>query len=165
MAFLLTITPELFGIKASNTTVQMPPHWSLQARCVENDVNTCSFLLQVVALSKKNQRDSKDLLLALEKLFEVAKTGQPVANFYDVKQCHVAHEFKVEGVVQKIWRIRKNAIRIYFYYCEGKIIYLTTVLAKRSDKLKAGELKQLEEEVEIYLKAKASQQIKAVRVN
>lgn len=134
----------------------------MQARCEQDDVNSCVFLRQVVELGKKNKSDGKSALAALQKMFEVAKTGQPLESFYDKKECHVAHEFTQAGVSQKIWRIRKGDIRIYFYYSGGKVVYLTAAMAKRKDKLSAGEIRQLENEVELYRQARQSQTFKLV---
>lgn len=165
MTYLLTLTPKLLGLTAIENAVQQPPQWILQARCEENTANSCLFLQQLVELSKSNGRDGKDALLAMKKLFDVAKTGLPLTQFYDTKQCHEAHTFSVSGIEHKVWRIRKNNVRIYFYYSEGKVIYLTATKAKRADKLKSGELKQLKDEVLLYLQAKEQGLLEVITVN
>lgn len=162
MTFLLNITPQLLGMEPSTSATLVPPEWRIQARCEQDDVNTCVFLQQVSELIKRDKNDGKSALAALKKMFEVTKTGQPLESFYDKKECHVAHEFSLAGVSQKIWRIRKSKIRIYFYYCEGKVVYLTAAMVKRKDKLSAGEIKQLEDEVKLYTQAKQNQSIQLV---
>lgn len=165
MTFLLNITPQLLGMPGSTQDVLVVPEWSLQARCVDKDANSCIFLQQIHDLAKANVRDKKDALAAMHRLFIVMKTGQPLEYFYDKKQCHPAHEFVYAGSVNKIWRIRKNAVRIYFYYAEGKIIYLAAMQTKRKDKLSAAEKTQLESEIKLYLDARSNKTIELVVAN
>ena len=165
MAFLLTLTPELLGLPSVKESIQQSPSWQLQARCEEESAESCIFLQQLVELHVKSQRDGSDALLALKKLFTIAKSGMPITHFYNSKQCHEAHTFKIEGVEHKIWRIRKASIRIYFYYSEGKIIYLAALKAKRQDKLTTSELKQLQDEVSVYLQSKKDNLLKVIPVN
>ncbi|MDY7219405.1 hypothetical protein TOI97_07470 [Denitrificimonas sp. JX-1] len=129
------------------------------ARCASDDPDTCYFLEQIVILGRSNQVDSKAALSALDKLLQVAQTGQPLESFYDKKQNHQLHEFVYKGVNRVIWRLRKGDVRLVFYYAEGKVIFLADALAKRKDKLSAGEKKKLENEIKTYIDAEQANEL------
>lgn len=162
MLHLLTITPDLLALQLPDSNPERPPGWQLQARCNGNDKDSCVFLQQVLQLSKTDKRDGQAALQAMAKLFQVAATGHPLERFYDQKQCHESHVFNHKGVIYKIWRIRQGAVRIYFYYASGKIIYLSAVAAKRTDRLSKADKKRLEDEITLYLEAEASSTLVAV---
>lgn len=162
MTFLLEITPKVFGMPEPATDVVESPAWMLQARCAEDRADSCGFLKEVAEIAKKDKKDRKDTLALMHKLFMVAKMGHALENFYDDKQCHCAHEFKVGDVSHKIWRIRKNSVRVYFYYTKGKLIYLAAAQTKRKNRLNSSEKKQLEDEVKLYITAQAKNKINIV---
>lgn len=146
--------PAVAGAGAGRSIVP----WRLLARCTGTTADSCVLLSRLRALGAANQEDGKAALSALSKLIKVAGTGQPIENFYDKKQSHSLHEFVYKGRNRVIWRIRKNNVRIAFYYAEGKIIFLADVFAKRKNKLTKGEKKQLEDEVKAYIDAEDGQQ-------
>jgi len=133
--------------------------WKLLARCSGTTADSCVLIDRLKALGASNKEDGKAALSALSKLITVAGTGQPIENFYDKKQSHPLHEFVYKGRTRVIWRIRKNDVRIAFYYAEGKIIFLVDAFAKRKGKLTKGEKKQLEDEVKAYIDAEEDQQL------
>jgi len=164
MLHFLKVTSELFGLQPVGQKPDRPPNWELRARCENSSESSCLFVQQLVALSKKNQRDGKDAQRAMNKLFHVTATGLPLEDFYDKKQCHVAHEFSYLGVFCKIWRIRQGAVRIYFSYAQEKVIYLAAVAAKRKDKLSKSEKDILEQEITLYLNAEANHSLVEVEL-
>lgn len=58
-----------------------------------------------------------------------------------------------------VWRLRKGDVRLVFYYAEGKVIFLADALAKRKDKLSAGEKKKLENEIKTYIDAEQANEL------
>lgn len=164
MLHFLRVTSELFGLQPVGQKPDRPPSWELRARCENSSESSCLFVQQLVALSKENGRDGRDAQRAMGKLFHVATTGLPIESFYDKKQCHVAHEFSHLGVPCKIWRIRQGAVRIYFFYAQGKIIYLAAVASKRKDKLSKSEKDILEQEITLYLNAEANHSLVEVEL-
>jgi len=67
---------------------------------------------------------------------------------YDKKKLHCALEFsyknrKGEHVIDNVWRIRQDELRLYFIYLNGKIIVLLHLWYKRNDTLSDSEEKQL----------------------
>ena len=149
---LLEITEATLGKPSANIVPRLN-RWKLMARCASDDPETCYFLEQIAVLGKSNRADGKAALATLDKLLHVAQTGQALSGFYDKKQSHPIHEFFYNGANRVVWRLRKGAVRIVFYYAEGKIIFLADAFAKRKDKLSAGEKAKLENEIKTYIDA------------
>ena len=59
----------------------------------------------------------------------------------------------MSGKVEKVWRYRRGAIRILFYYGNDRVLLLVDLLTKRSDKLEQAVLKRAELAVNAYLSA------------
>ena len=155
---LLEITETTIG-KPFPDIVPRLDRWKLMARCASQDPNTCYFLKQIADLGKSNRVDGKAALSALNKLLQVAQTGQPLEIFYDKKQSHQLHDFVYKDVKGVVWRLRKGDVRLVFYYGEGKIVFLADALAKRQDKLTVGEKIQLENEIKTYIDAEQAREI------
>ncbi len=158
-AHFLEINERALGKPAVASVSSAIPPWKLLARCSGTTADSCVLIARLQALGAANKEDGKAALSALSKLVKVAGTGQPIENFYDKKQSHPLHEFVYKGRNRVIWRIRKNDVRIAFYYAEGKIVFLADAFAKRKDKLTKGEKKQLEGEVKAYIDAEDDQQL------
>src|SRR5699024_5112008 len=164
MLHFLKVTSELFGLQPVGQKPDRPPNWELRARCENSSESSCLFVQQLLALSRKNERDGRDAQRAMVRLIHVAATGLPLENLYDKKQCHVAYEFSYLGASCKVWRIRQGAVRIYFSYVQDKIIYLAAVAAKRKDKLSKFEKDSLEKEITLYLNAEANNSLVEVEL-
>ncbi|MGS3491751.1 hypothetical protein ACB313_05555 [Klebsiella pneumoniae] len=122
---------------------------TLYARCDDESRDTCNLLQQIYDME---MRDQKDALSALVKMIQIAASGKPFKDFYDVKQCHDCHTFTHDGKEHTIWRVWKGkAVRITFYYGDDRVILLTSALVKREDKLTRKQELDLEAEVKIYL--------------
>lgn len=125
--------------------------WELYARCDEKDAETCVLFQQIANMVLK---DRKAAVSALDKLVQVAASGQPITNFYDKKQCHDIHTFSYQGKDRTVWRIWKgDVVRVTFYYGEGRAILLTHAFAKYEDKLTKAQKVMLEAEVITYIDA------------
>ena len=155
---LLEITEATLG-KPYLGIVPRLDRWKLMARCASDDPNTCHLLEQICTLGKSSRVDGKAALSALNKLLQVAQTGQPLEDFYDKKQSHQLHDFLYNNVKRVIWRLRKGNVRLVFYYAEGKMIFLADALAKRQDKLTEGEKIKLENEIKTYIDAEETNNI------
>ena len=112
--------------------------------------------------SMADQRDLRAALQALTKLVQVAALGQPLDVHYDKKQCHPLHRFHYDGKERVVWRIRKNSIRLPFYYGDGRLVFLTGVLVKRRDKLTPTERTSLEKQVKKYIEAEQANNLHLV---
>ncbi len=155
---LLEITEAAIG-KPSPDIKPRLDRWRLMARCASDNPNTCHLLKQIYTLGKSNRADGKAVLSALNKLIQVAQTGQPLENFYDKKQSHQLHAFEYENAKRVVWRLRQGDVRLVFYYAEGKMIFLADALAKRQDKLTSGEKIKLENEIKTYIDAEQANEI------
>jgi len=98
----------------------------------------------------------------LAKLVQVAALGEPLEVHYDKKQCHPLHRFHHAGKDRVVWRIRKNSIRLPFYYGEGRLIFLTGALVKRKDKLTPAERASLEKQVKKYIDEEQANNLRLV---
>ena len=108
--------------------------------------------VQITALGKN---DRIPALKSLAYFAQIAQNGPPLTQHLDKKQVHEAHEFvsAISSKTEKVWRYRRGAIRILFYYGNDRILLLVDLLAKRSDKLEPAVLKQAELAVDAYLSA------------
>lgn len=122
----------------------------LVAWCAEESIATCGLLGQIADLQIPARKAS---IAAIAKLIQIAATGQPVAEFYDEKQCHKTHSFKYKGKVRDVWRVRKNDVRVTFYYGRDKLILLTHAFEKRTDKLTEAQERELEGAVKAFIDA------------
>lgn len=155
---LLEITEAAIGKPRPDIKPRLD-RWKLMARCASDDPNTCHLLKQIYTLGKSSRVDGKAVLSALNKLMQVAQTGQPLENFYDKKQSHQLHAFEYENAKRVVWRLRQGDVRLVFYYAEGKMIFLADALAKRQDKLTSGEKIKLENEIKTYIDAELANKI------
>ncbi len=118
---------------------------------IATDEDECQLVKDLAELA--DRRDLKAAVQAVRKLVAIGALGQPLQAHYDEKQCHALHNFHYLGKERVIWRIRKDSIRLPFYYGNGKLIFLTGVLVKRKDKLSPGEQSALEEQIKRYIDA------------
>jgi hypothetical protein len=88
----------------------------------------------------------------LVKFAKIAQTGVELTSAYDAKQCHEAHQFSFNKSTTTVWRIRKEAIRIYFCYIPNRCIGIIKIDSKRANKLTNGEKLELETMAELLLK-------------
>lgn len=156
MYFLIRINFKAIGAQEKEPAPGVTP-WELYARCEMDNADTCQLFRQIAALSPK---DRKAAMSALHKFIHVAASGQPLTCFYDKKQCHEIHSFKYGGKERIVWRIWKgDVVRITFYYCEGRAIFLTNVFTKYEDKLTNAQKLMLEKEVRAYIDAEHKKEI------
>jgi len=120
----------------------------------------CCLIKDLQAMA--DRRDLRAVLQALAKLVQVAALGEPLEVHYDKKQCHPLHRFHHAGKDRVVWRIRKNSIRLPFYYGEGRLIFLTGVLVKRKDKLTSAERASLEKQVKKYIDEEQANNLRLV---
>ena len=120
--------------------------------CVTKDRDSALVWVQIQALGA-NDRSAGFKSLAY--FVQIAQNGPPLTQHLDKKQVHEAYEFvsAVSGKTEKVWRYRRGAIRILFYYGNDRVLLLVDLLAKRSDKLEPAVLKQAELAVDAYLSA------------
>lgn len=128
--------------------------WSVYARCSDDKFANCLIYEQLDGFSAKV--DQKAALLALRKLVKVAAMGEPLQVHYDEKQCHELFRFYYQGQERIVWRIRNGAVRIPFYYAEGRLIFLPGIVVKRRDRLKKSEQLMLQNEVQQFIDSDAA---------
>ncbi|MGE8160342.1 hypothetical protein ACQKRQ_09290 [Paraburkholderia sp. NPDC080076] len=146
------------GISGPEPTPGKSPR-KLVAWCAKDDASTCELLLQVVQLE---QAPRKAALLELAKLIQVAASGQPVAEFYDEKQCHKTHSFDYNGKTRDVWRVRRGDVRVTFYYGQDKLILLTHAFPKYKDRLTKAQERDLERAVKEFIDAEEAEQFRFV---
>lgn len=124
----------------------------VSSRCVTKNRDSALVWGQIQALEANDQAAG---FKSLAYFLQIAQNGPPLTQHLDKKQVHEAHEFVsvVSGKVEKVWRYRRGDIRILFYYGNDRVLLLTGLLAKRSDKLEPAVLKQAELAVNAYLSA------------
>jgi mRNA-degrading endonuclease RelE of RelBE toxin-antitoxin system len=132
----------------------------LVAWCAENDASTCELLHQVVELELQAR---KAALREIAKLIQIAASGQPVAEFYDEKQCHKTHSFEYRGKSRDVWRVRRGDVRVTFYYGQDKLILLTHAFPKHKDKLTEAQKRELERAVKGFIDAEEAEEISYVK--
>lgn len=120
--------------------------------CVTKDRDTAVVWAHIQALGA-NDRPAG--LKSLAYFVQIAQNGPPLTQHLDKKQVHEAHEFvsAVSGKAEKVWRYRRGDIRILFYYADDRVLLVTDLLAKRSDKLEPAVLNRAEQAVNAYLSA------------
>lgn len=130
--------------------------WKVYARWNGESIASCSLLVQIAQMQA---RDRKDALGLLDKLLRVAANGAPFEDFYDKKQCHEAHRFQYRNSTHVVWRIRKNNVRLAFYYGNRRLVLAAQIFTKRRDKLTDAEKAAIEQEIKAYLDADAINQL------
>lgn len=101
------------------------------------------------------RKDKISAFAGLIKLLKHSADGRSPEVAYPTK-CHEAFNFKYDGKLHKVWRIRDQEVRIYFYYCSEKIILLPHIGEKREDKLTKGQQGFIEKQIKLYIDAKSS---------
>ena len=129
-----------------------PRRWKVAARCEVADRATAGVLAWIDAMEGNDRRQALNGLLYLIKL---AQAGEPLGSMLDKKRLHEAHEFHcdVSGKKEKVWRFRSGDIRVLFYYGRDRLVLLTNVSPKRTDKYTRADLNQAEAAVREYLLA------------
>jgi mRNA-degrading endonuclease RelE of RelBE toxin-antitoxin system len=129
-----------------------PSRWKVAARCLAPKRTSAEVLAWLVAMEKNDQRQA---LKGLVYLIRLAQAGEPLHNMLDKKRLHEAHEFHcdVSGKKEKIWRFRSGDLRVLFYYGRDRLVLLTNVSPKRTDKYTKADLNQAEAAVREYLRA------------
>ena len=124
----------------------------VSSRCATKDRDSAGVWGQIQALEANDQAAG---FKSLAYFARIAQNGPPLTQHLDKKQVHEAHEFvsAISSKTEKVWRYRRGAIRILFYYGNDRILLLVDLLAKRSDKLEPAVLKQAELAVDAYLSA------------
>jgi hypothetical protein len=105
--------------------------WRLYFVGPADDPRTATFFADIEDLDHADKASARKGLI---KMVKHAAEGHEPKSAYPTK-CHEAFKFKHEGKRYTVWRIRANDVRIYFYYCAGKILLLPHVGEKREDKL------------------------------
>ena len=156
MYFLTELNPDDFlpdsEESASTPALLAAKRYKVSSRCATKDRDSALVWGQIQALKANDHAVG---FKSLAYFAQIARNGPPLTQHRDKKQVHEAHEFvsAVSGKVEKVWRYRRGAIRILFYYGNDRVLLLVDLLAKRSDKLEPAVLKQAELAVDAYLSA------------
>lgn len=156
MYFLTELNPDDFLLDseglASPPALLAAKRYRVSSRCATKDRDSALVWGQIQALKANDQAAG---FKSLAYFAQIAQIGPPITQHLDKKQVHEAHEFvsAVSGKTEKVWRYRRGAIRILFYYGNDRVLLLVDLLAKRSDKLEPAVLKQAELAVDAYLSA------------
>lgn len=162
MYFLTELSPDDFlpdsGGSALASAHLGAKRCKVSARCATRDRDSALVWEQIGAL-KGNDRSHAFKSLAY--FVQIAQNGPPLTQHLDKKQVHEAHEFvsPVSGKTEKVWRYRRGAIRILFYYGNDSVLLLADVVAKRSDRLEPAVSNRAELAVDAYLSAIKSNQV------
>jgi len=121
-----------------------PNSWKV-LKCFSSTAPKVNFHEDIKNLQPADRRKAKNLFTVLGQKCE---SGTPLNEMYDKKKLHCALEFsyknrKGEHVIDNVWRIRQDELRLYFIYLNGKIIVLLHLWYKRNDTLSDSEEKQL----------------------
>ncbi len=129
-----------------------PRRWKVAARCTTGKRASAQVLAWLTAMEGNDRRQA---LKGLVYLIKVAQAGEPLGSMLDKKRLHEAHEFycDVSGKKEKVWRFRSGDIRVLFYYGRDRLVLLSNVSPKRTDKYTQADLNQAEAAVSEYLKA------------
>lgn len=133
--------------------------WKVAARCTGNERTSAEVFSWVRGLHANDRRQA---LKALHYLVRLAQAGHPLADMLDKKRLHETHRFHcaASGKEEKVWRYRDGDIRILFYYGRDRLVLLTNLVPKRSDKLSQAELNRAEQAVHEYLMASQDKTIR-----
>ena len=129
-----------------------PLRWKVAARCSAGNRASAEVLAWLVAMEGNDRRQA---LKGLVYLTRVAQAGEPLGSMLDKKRLHEAHVFHcdVSGKKEKVWRFRSGDIRVLFYYGRDRLVLLSNVSPKRTDKYTQADLNQAEAAVRAYLLA------------
>lgn len=129
-----------------------PLRWKVAARCASGNRASAEVLAWLVAMEGNDRRQA---LKGLVYLIKVAQAGEPLGSMLDKKKLHEAHSFHcdVSGKKEKVWRFRSGDIRVLFYYGRDRLVLLSNVSPKRTDKYTQADLNQAEAAVRAYLLA------------
>lgn len=126
---------------------QEPPSnaesWKVYTICTDSSKASCSTRADVALI--KGNADRGSARNAYQGLQKRAAIGLPLKDQYDEKACHESHSFVHNEHEHKIYRLRKEAIRVYFLYLNEKKILLLKTLVKRKGNLSQGEKDQISE--------------------
>ena len=116
--------------------------WRIYLLCSSANLGDCYIYNDANSLQSAYKSQYKNMMKVLAQNCE---SGKPLSVFYDKKKCHPISTVNIEGVEEKIWRIRQGDLRLCFVYLppEKRIIILT-LLVKKSDKLKPSEEQALQ---------------------
>lgn len=116
--------------------------WKIYSICLTEERTSSTTLADITAL---NEADRGAAFSSFVTILQKTHTGEKLSILFNTK-CHEAHTFKFDGNKEKIWRIwGTGTIRVYFIYLNDKTILILKTLAKRKDKLDAGEIAILED--------------------
>jgi hypothetical protein len=111
-------------------------------------------------IARLDFKDKRSAFSGLNKLMQHASEGRDPKAAYPAKsKCHEAFKFKHDHQQYTVWRIRENDVRIYFYYCAGKILLLPHIGEKREDKLTQAQKDHIAKPIKEYLDAEAKRSI------
>lgn len=113
---------------------------------VELDAPSSSWAVADIS-QLKSRTDQLCARRSLVFLSQHARSGLPLEQLYDEKQCHLAFDFNYNQLTYKVHRIRGAATRIYFIYRPNKVIIIVAISAKRENKLTAGEINHISSRV------------------
>jgi mRNA-degrading endonuclease RelE of RelBE toxin-antitoxin system len=158
MYFLTEIVPSDLGVQAMDHPQELR-RWKVVSPCKSNKRTSAEVLVWIQAMEKVDQHRALNGLLFLIKL---AQSGQPLSAMVDKKKLHEAHDFycDVSRKREKIWRYRAGDVRVLFYYGRDRLILLTSVMPKRTNKYSAADLQQATAAVRAYLVADVNESIK-----
>lgn len=126
--------------------------------CSDGERRESAVIFEALQALKAN--DQKAAFKGLRHFVKLAQLGKPFDQLVDKKTVHEAFEPFFCDVTQKeetVWRYRHGDIRILFYYASGKVVLLSDVLAKRSDKLSEKEKYKAKQAVKAFLEASRSE--------
>lgn len=136
-------------IKTNAEPIESGNPWRLYFIGDEKNPFASEFMQSIKDLPSSEDKQSASR--GLEMLIKHAANGAQLRECYDKKTCHEAFSFTHKGIEHKIWRIRKNDVRIYFYYVEGMILLLPRVGEKREDSLTEAQKAEIAAPVKIFL--------------
>ncbi|EPA6066319.1 TPA: hypothetical protein QHJ11_004856 [Klebsiella aerogenes] len=121
-----------------------PNSWKV-LKCFSSTNPKANLHEDIKNLQPSDKKKAKNLFTVLGQKCE---PGTPLNEMYDKKKLHCALEFsyknkKGEHVIDNVWRIRQDELRLYFIYLHGKTIVLLHLWYKREDDLSESEEKQL----------------------
>lgn len=151
MYYLTEIKPADFLGDEEETPLN-PLRWKVAARCTAGRRDSAEVRAWLGAMEGNDRRQALKGLVFLTK---VAQAGEPLGAMLDKKKLHEAHAFycEVSGKKEKVWRFRSGDIRVLFYYGRDRLLLLSNVSPKRTDKYTQADLNQAEAAVREYLLA------------
>lgn len=137
--------------------VGSPEAWRLYFPGPTDAPATAGLFQGIAGLDFKDRRSAFN---GLKKLLQHAYEGRDPKAAYPAKsKCHEAFTFKHSHQEYTVWRIRENNVRIYFFYCAGKVLLLPHIGEKREQKLTSGQKDQIAKPIKEFLDAEAKRSI------